>query len=187
MVCGGPDVLFLPLPIPDPSRPWGASDCPDCGGSCYGHFLKPDAAMTALLPRMRKPPSVAIREIFQRFTNWPPSEQQLRETAKAVLLPPQEVEMWFDHLKTIKENRKRGALRAAETRRKKKNKMAQTVHDVYYCGVCHDQYVEYTDQEEMWIGCESCSAWFHFDCVGITAGAVPEEFFCENCKDNQLQ
>lgn len=38
--CGGPDVTYLPLPIPDPSRTWGASDCPGCGGSCYGHFFE---------------------------------------------------------------------------------------------------------------------------------------------------
>lgn len=147
-------------------------------------FLKANAAMTSSLPKMKKPPSVTIREVIQQITDGPPSEQQVRDTAKAVLLPPQEVRMWFDHLQTIRDNRKRGALKAAETRRKKKNRMTKTVHDMYYCGVCHDQYIEYTDQEESCIECESCETWFHFDCVGVAPGAVPDTFLCENCKGN---
>ena len=29
--------------------------------------------------------------------------------------------------------------------------------------------------------CEKCCGWFHYDCVGITEGKEPDEFFCKNC------
>ena len=179
---GGPDVSYLPLPICDPARPWGSPNCPDCSGSCYGHFLKPEVAILSPLPGMKKPPSTVIKEVFQKIEG-SPSEKQVQETAKAVLLSPEEVMWWFNHLQTVTENRRRGARKAAETRRKKK--MAkQSVHDVYYCGVCHDQYMQYTDRQENWIGCEACDSWFHFACIGITVETIPDKFFCEDCKDN---
>ena len=177
---GGPDVSYLPLPIPDPARPWGSPNCPDCSKTCYGHFLKPEVAILSPLPEMKKPPSTVIKEAFQKIEG-SPSEEQVQKTAKAVLLSPEEVMWWFNHLQTVRENRKRGARKAAETRRKKK--MAkQSAHDVYYCGVCHDQYIQFTDREENWIGCEACDNWFHFACVGITVETVPDKFFCEDCQ-----
>ena len=46
---GGPTIDFSPLPVPDPSRPWGSLNCPDCRDSCCGHFLKPDKYLKILL------------------------------------------------------------------------------------------------------------------------------------------
>ena len=57
-------------------------------------------------------------------------------------------------------------------------------HDVYYCGMCHDQYIQYTDKKEDWIGCETCDTWFHFVCVGVTTDATPDRFYCEKCKED---
>ena len=51
--------------------------------------------------------------------------------------------------------------------------------NVYYCGVCNEEYIEYTDIEERWIGCESCDSWFYFICVGIDNENIPDNFFCE--------
>ena len=69
-------------------------------------------------------------------------------------------------LSTIAENRKRGALKAAETRRRKKQeKEAESAHnreEMVYCGVCHQPYVEFTDEVELWLRCDICSAWCHF-------------------------
>ena len=45
----------------------------------------------------------------------------------------------------------------------------------YYCGVCHEPYLEFTETEEKWIGCELCDTWYHFICLGITV--APAEFF----------
>jgi hypothetical protein len=38
---GGPPLSFLPLPILDPIRTWGAS-CKKCRDICTGHYLKPE-------------------------------------------------------------------------------------------------------------------------------------------------
>lgn len=108
-----------------------------------------------------------------------PTEEQVQEIAKNVLLSPDEVKMWLDHLQTVRDNRRRGAQKAAETR--KKNKMVKkSSHDTYFCGICHDQYVEYTDEEESWIECELCCTWFHFTCAGIES--VPQTFYCNDCR-----
>lgn len=177
--CDCPDVSYLPIPVPDPARPWGSPDCPNCDGLCYGHFLSPDAAATSLsMPRMQNPPSVTIREAFKKLTG-PPTEQEVENLAKDTLLSPKEVRMWLDHLQTIRDNRRRGARKAAETRKKK----SSSSYDVYYCGVCHEQYVEYTDQEQSWIECDHCEKWFHFICVGIVQDAVPKKFACMDCKE----
>ena len=52
---------------------------------------------------------------------------------------------------------------------------------VYHCGVCNEQYVDCTDIEERWIGCESCDSWFHFTYMGINDNNIPANFFCEDC------
>ena len=188
---GGPNVSYLPIPIPDPARPWGSTDCSECEGKCYGHFLPPEVAMLSPRQGMIKPPSAYIKEMFDKLKSGP-SELQVEEVAKTVLLPPEEVSMWLKHLQTIKENRKKGAIKAAKTRMKKrKNRMDEEPDlmpstnrksdNLYYCGVCSEQYVEYTDIEERWIGCESCDSWFHFICVGIDDENIPDNFFCEEC------
>ena len=94
--------------------------------------------------------------------------------------------MWLDHLHTIKENRKRGAAKAAETRRRKKENPTHTVvispkeqDRNYYCAVCNQEYQEFTVSVENWIGYDSCERWFHFTCVGILE--VPDEFLCDEC------
>ena len=46
------------------------------------------------------------------------------------MLPVEEVRIWLDNLETVSSNRKKGAEKAAETRRKKKSA------SVCICGVC---------------------------------------------------
>ena len=94
------------------------------------------------------------------------------------LLPPHEVEMWIQHLATIADNCRRGALKAADTRRRKAE--IHSNKTVYFCGVCHDHYHDYTDEQELWIACDSCDVWFHFVCVGLQS--EPDKLFCDNCK-----
>ena len=192
----GPNVSCLPVSILDPARPWGSTNCSECKGNCYGHFLSPEIAMLSPLPRMLKPPSVHIKEMFEKLKT-SLSELQIQDIAKAVLLPPEEVNMWLKHLEIVKENRKQGAIKAAQTRMKNKKVKDHNNHpvnskqsssaldhnshdDVYYCGVCNEQYIEYTDIEKRWIGCESCDSWFPFVCVGIDDN-IPGKFFCEEC------
>ncbi len=114
----GPSISYLPLPVPDPSRPYGNPNCNECKGFCCGHFMKAkDTLMSQSLPMT--PPSITLKEEFDNM-KYPPSELVYTDLSKKVMLPIEEVNMWLDHLQTIRENRKKGALKAAETRRKKK-------------------------------------------------------------------
>eukprot|EP00731_Ephydatia_muelleri_P021108 Em0013g835a len=124
---GGPSIRYLPLPIPDPERPYGGN-CSECkNGECYGHFMKPDRAINATVAPMCKPPSAILKEIFDKYSGNPFHGNIIQEAAKQVLLPPCEVEMWFKHLVTVAEMRKKGSKKAAETRQKNK-KAAAEIH-----------------------------------------------------------
>ena len=118
---GGPLVSYIPLPIPDPSRPWGRTNCDECKRLCYGHFLKPSEALKSTLTPMASPPSTAIKE---KLTVYPPPDHELvcNEVAKHVLLSSDQTWMWFEHLHTVRENWKRGVARAAATKRISKRK-----------------------------------------------------------------
>ena len=76
---------ILPLPIPDPDRSWGASNCPDCNGTCSGHYLKPDKALQSSLPPMVQPPSVTLKSEFTKLKGTSPSSASIEGTAKKVL------------------------------------------------------------------------------------------------------
>ena len=178
---GGPSISTFPLPIPDPQRCWGSSNCTDCSGPCTGHFLKPmDALSSSLSPMV--PPSVILKEAFDALEKYPPEESLYLQLAQRTLLKVEEVKIWLEHLNTIKQNRKRGAAKAAETRKRKarEKQKATKQGSEYYCGACHEPYLEFTEAEEQWIGCESCDTWYHFVCLGITV--APEEFLCEKCR-----
>ena len=170
----GPPLSYLPFPIPDPDRPWGGV-CHQCKGKCYGHFLSPDKALSTKTPLpMKKPPSFRLKEAYDKLKTQP-NASDINDIAKEVLLPPDEVKIWFDHLEEVARNRKRGAIKAAITRQQKKS-------GLYYCGVCQLPYKDITDEVEDWIECDSCSKWFHYQCVGITSQDVPEQFLCTTCR-----
>ena len=90
---------------------------------------------------MRKPPSTVIKEKFDKLKSYPPSESVCAEITKEVLLSVDNVRMWLDHLHNVKENRKRGAAKAAETRRRKKGNTTHTVvippkdDDIVQCAI----------------------------------------------------
>ena len=75
-------------------------------------------------------------------------------------------------LNTIQANRKRGAEKAAAKRQQKKLNERH-----YYC-ICGEEYVELTDEIQYWIGCDKCSSWFHYECVGIQPNSISEVFLC---------
>lgn len=49
------------------------------------------------------------------------------------------------------------------------------------CGASSD---EDEDSGEAWIGCESCMAWQHNVCMGVSSfeDEIPENYYCEQCK-----
>ena len=71
-------------------------------------------------------------------------------------------------------NRKRGAKKAAETRRAQRKKTT-----LYYCGVCGDVYEDETEESEQWIGCDLCDSWYHGHCVDVIT--EPDTYACSNC------
>ena len=96
-----------------------------------------------------------------------------------MLLPVGDVQLWWDHLKTVADNRKRGAEKAAKSRKEKK---AAKDEDQVFCIVCREPFVEFTQHVQSWIQCDCCNGWSHFVCSGVTE--VPKaEFFCQLCKD----
>ena len=170
----GPRLSHLPFPIPDPARPWGNPECTSCKGICHGHFLLPEAALASEVSPMVQPPSQILKEEFDKLQSCKPSDDCIRTVANRSLLPTEEVEMWFEHLTTVARNRKRGAEKAAATRRRKR----EQIH-ACKCGVCGQVYEELTEEVQNWIACDKCQTWFHFECVGIDC--VPQNFLCSLC------
>ena len=128
---------------------------------------------------MMKPPSTILKEEFNSLKEEDPSESLLEEVAKKTLLPVNEVILWFDHLKTVQTNRKRGAQKAAATRRLKKQ-TASTSTSRYFCS-CGEEYLDFTDEVEQWIGCDNCNQWYHCECVNVAPSSIPDSFVCPNC------
>ena len=170
----GPHVNTIPFPVPDPAQPWGSTTCTKCPGFCAGHYLKAEEAVKSSAVPAKQPPSMVLKEFFLKHGD-NPSEAHLENVAKETLLSVNEVQLWMQHLKTVDDNRKRGAAKAARTRQNKKNQTAT------YCGVCEGLFEECTDEVEYWICCDKCNTWFHGDCVNITAETEPDNFYCDPC------
>lgn len=177
---GGPPLSYLPFPIPDPNKPVGHK-CSSCGDTCHGHYLSPKEALYSELSPMIFPPSYYLKNKYDLLQG-NMSEADVLDISREVLLPPEEVKMWFDHLETVKDNRKRGAEKAAATRKRQKN--GDPLIPLYYCGVCGDLFESLADDVQDWIQCDGCDNWYHFTCVGVTAPTVPETFNCGSCLKN---
>ena len=132
----GPPLTFFPLPVPNPSRPWGNPNCTECTGTCSGHYLKTSCDLKNIeqaAKQMVGPPSDCIKQAYKDMKQYP-SNAQLVELAKKVLLPVEEVEMYIKHLEIVKRNRQRGAAKAAATRREaraKAKQMQATQHSLF--------------------------------------------------------
>ena len=173
---GGPPVNFIPLPVKDTSRPWGNQNCSECSGVCNGHYLKPEQLnfTSGSNPAFSPPPSAVIENAFKSKADADPES-----LAKETLLPTEEVVLWLEHLKRVSENRKRGAEKAAQARKVKKQVSESETNQFYFCGVCGSVYEDETDEIESWIACDKCSTWFHWSCVNITL--EPSSFVCSHC------
>lgn len=115
---GGPSLDYVPLPIADPSQPWCSTNCSECKKTCYGYFLSPEEALKSSITPI-KPRSQILKKAYDKLKE-DPSDAYINEIAKATLLPPEEVGYWFEHLKNIRRNRRRGAKKGAQTCRQKR-------------------------------------------------------------------
>ena len=120
----GPDVenVRLLLPVLDPSRPFAGTDCKLCKGRCSGHFLPAEQRLSSQDEPMMPPSSTIKKFLSLKRKGSEPTEDQIEMVARKTLLPTEDVAMWLKHLKTVQENRERGAKKAAATRRGKNRK-----------------------------------------------------------------
>ena len=146
----GPSLIYLPMPIPDPERPWGNNSCKQCSGFCSGHFLVPEVALSSHAVPMSMPPSTVIQRAFKQSK----TEGDLTELAQKVLLPVDEVQIWVAHLETVDANRKRGAQKAVATRRASSSRAHSRSEltensnaDTDVCSLCGEAYEEVVSLE----------------------------------------
>ena len=89
---------------------------------CTGHYLKPDQlvelAKNGDVVPSNKHPSQVIVDAFKQHKGIPSEAAKVSELAAQVLLHPDEVQMWLKHLQSASENKKEGARKAAQKRRK---------------------------------------------------------------------
>ena len=175
---GGPAVTDIPLPVPDPSHPWGNTDCTKCKGFCAGHYLTAAQTLTTT-STAAEPPSHILKKFYNQIKDSEPTDDTLKAVAAQCLLPVDDVSLWLEHLRTIDRNRRRGAAKAAKSRRSKIAALQNPEEQEYYCGKCGGLFGE--GEEEYWIGCDGCWGWFHGVCVTVTPETEPEQFFCERC------
>lgn len=170
---GGPPVTSLPLPAVDPDRPWG-STCESCSGTCSGHYkiVMTDVTDSKAVNATALPPSCILKGEFSKS-----NRIAVNEAAKKALLSTEDAQIWLDHLQTVVENRKRGAAKAAATRKAKKR---QTT--VYHCGKCDKVYSSETEECELWIGCDLCDRWYCATCENLTVAPETERYICSICR-----
>ena len=184
---GGPSIQYLPFPVPDPKRPWGAKECDKCSGICSGHYKGPEEVLAVDNCNLSKasisPPSTVIKDAFDKKQKecLELTSDEIEKLAKQTLLRTDEVEMWVRHLSDVRKHRQAGAQKASAKRKenslkKKSSKAAVDTPDSWcICGgpECGDM-----------IACEhkDCPIeWFHFQCVGLST-APSGEWICAQCK-----
>ena len=152
----GPKITFLPFPTPDPSCPYGG-ECEKCKPyNCAGHYLHPDKLLAhhecGKQISLPVPPSQIIKSAFEETSG---ENIDLLAVAQETLLPLNEVELWVDHLKQVRENHRQGARKAGRMRRKKKLlptvteqqlTKKQNVEDIYghICACCDEEIASYS-------------------------------------------
>ena len=107
---------------------WGGT-CSMYKDFCSGHYCKPcftDVTDKGALEQVSNPPSIVLKQFFAELEGISLPEEMIEAVAKRVMLPTDEVKFWLEHLGTVAQNRKRGAAKAAETRRCKQQTSSNT-------------------------------------------------------------
>lgn len=147
-----------------------------------------------------EPPSAELKKLFSKV-NGAINDDLLENAAKDVLLPTEECRIWIKHLMTVLENRRRGARKAAETRKNRSQNVTapsqvsskpgeegseaqvDESEEDSFCGDCGQLYQEETDEPEVWIECGLCNQWFHCTCEGLSSPPPTEAvYICLRCQ-----
>jgi hypothetical protein len=130
-----------------------------------------------------QPPSVYILQEFQK--NKEISQDDILETSQKTLLPEEEVKLWFTHLHGVSENRKAGAKKATEMRKKKNanSNIVETEDNNKVCKECgeHDP-PGGEDVVVNWISCDGCLLWWHKTCARLE-NSNPQQWLCISCSE----
>ena len=107
------------------------------------------------------------------------------------MLKPEDVKMWFQHLEIVEVNRRKGAKKAAATRKaRKKQVRKETISeealrdsdDDEVCNLCYffnpSDIADNVSVE--WLACDSCALWYHKRCTGLQR--IPDVWLCKICK-----
>lgn len=115
---GGPTLSHLPLPVSDPKRPWGDSQCKE---SCAGHYttLMVDTSKEPEMAKVTMPPSLILKKLYNEQCRHHSYADEFVSNfvTSAAEQSIHDARIWLDH---VQKNRKRGAAKAAATRQKKK-------------------------------------------------------------------
>ena len=182
----GPSIEYLPFPVPDPKRPWGARECDKCTGVCSGHYLGTEDLLAMddcnLSKAHTSPPSTVIKDAFDKKQKQglEMTPYEIEQLAKQTLLRSSEVEIWVKHLSDVRKHRQAGAQKATAKRKgksfKKAGKAPLDSSELWcICGgpECGDMIA--CEHKECPLEC------FHFQCVGLST-APSGEWYCEQCK-----
>ena len=190
----GPSLDFFPTPTPDPDRPYGNTSCKECVGFCAGHYLKPSKLLSYVKSGKSltdpTPPSHVLSQVFKECAGFP-TDEIISITAIQVMLKPEDVKMWFQHLEIVEVNRRKGAKKAAATRKaRKKQVRKETISeealrdsdDDEVCNLCYffnpSDIADNVSVE--WLACDSCALWYHKRCTGLQR--IPDVWLCQICK-----
>lgn len=147
-----------------------------------------DTSDKEALKQVSMPPSMVLKQIFSNAGEV--SEELVSSAARRVLLSTKDVNLWLEHLAEVVRNRKRGAVKAAATRLRKKqagsltmqastSTTEQQIRDEGHCATCGVDYND--DTGEFWILCDLCEQWFCASCEGLSEEPTTETYICSNC------
>ena len=117
----GPSIgKVLPTPVIELVSPDGKS-CSRCDKACAGHYkteIPTKADTVAPIPSVLIAAEVEKDPLF--------NDQRIKAIARDCIVPPKTVLFYVNHLKQVKHNRARGAVKAAQTKLAKKNAAVKT-------------------------------------------------------------
>ena len=102
-------------------------------------------------------------------------------------LPVEEIQLWLEHLQCVADNRRRGAVKAAQTRHSKKqaakksNRGREQVEDEYHCATCNRKYEEQMTDVDFWILCDQCNRWYCCSCELLSSAPTSDLYTCLKC------
>jgi hypothetical protein len=102
----GPPLSLIPLPIPDPEKPYGGK-CEKCEECCTGHYLAPQLQYDWIKKNGKmsfvSPPSKVLKTFVKAHETF--AENDVKLLAKKCLLSKSDVQMWLQNAYNTKKKK----------------------------------------------------------------------------------